>query len=172
MRTEVMIFNRIRILRCDGVACALLRDNVQHYLENGAPSGRFWAMHALADTRWADSAEILSSRELASELDMAWPCLRDVPIESLAISIRTRASLSHAWLPPDIRGTILYRRVQWPLPLELDGLATLDDLFGRLIADLGGLVREAHRNVDFVMRSVAATALEALSPTSPSNWLH
>jgi len=168
MQTEVMIFNRIRMLRCDGVACALLRDNVQHYLENGAPSGKFWAMHALADTRWAECSEVLSPRELAAELDMAWPCLQSIPIEMLAISIRTRAALSNSSVPPDVRGTILHRLVQWPLPFELDRLTTLDDLFGDLVADLGRLVREVDPDVELVMRSVSATAVQTLS----SNWLH
>lgn len=172
MHTEVMIFNRIRMLRCDGVACALLRDNVQHYLENGAPSGRFWAMHALADTRWAERAEILNPLELACELDVAWPCLRKIPIELLAISIRTRAALSSAGLPPDVRGTILYRLVQWPLPFELEGLATLDDLFGDLVADLDRLVRESRPDDELVMRSVAAAAVQTLPSPLPSKWLH
>ena len=168
MQTAVMISSPHRVLRCDAVACALLRDNVQHYLENGAPSGRFAAIHSLADAHWVAGAKHLNPGELALELEVAWPCLRDIPIELLAISIRTRAALSNARRPPDIRGTILHRFVQWPLPLKLDGIKTLVDLFGPLVTDLGSLACETHPNAELVMQAVP----EAAVPSVPTKWLH
>lgn len=170
MRMEVMIFNQIRTLRCDGVACALLRDNVQHYLENGVPSGKYWAIHALADTRWTRAAETLNPQMLASELDTVWPCLRDLPIESLAISIRTRAVLTNCPVPPEVRGTCLHRLTRWPVPFDFTGLVTLGDLLGRLVADLSRLVREAHPNAGLVMRSVVTA--DSPPPTEPNAHFH
>ena len=177
---EVMISNQNHTLRCDGVACALLRDNVQHHLEDAVPGERFPAIHTLADSRWAEAAQALKARVLASELQTAWACLRDLPIESLAISIRTRAALTSAPVPPAVRGTVLHRLVRWPIPFELEELVTLDDLLGGLVAELVRVARDARAGDLLVTGSalvVTSPATTAVTggvdlPTNSSERLH
>jgi hypothetical protein len=158
MRLEVIIFNQIRSLRCDYARCALLRDNVQHHLEHGLPSGRFAAIHALADSPWDTAPATINPKTLSSELELVWPSLRDLPIESLAISLRTRAALTHALAPPAVRGTILRRMVQWPVPLDLSTSKDLRALLGGLASDLARVAQEAPRGGQLVLRSVASAA--------------
>jgi hypothetical protein len=158
MQLEVIIFNQVRSLRCDYARCALLRDNVQHRLEEGLPSGRFVAIHALADSPWDRAPATIDPKVLSSELEVAWPRLRDLPIASLAISLRTRAALTHAPAPPAVRGTVLRRMVQWPVPLDLSACTDLRALLGGLVSDLTRIAQEAPRSGQLVLRSIASTA--------------
>lgn len=166
MQLEVIIFNQVRSIRCDYARCALLRDNVQHRLEQGLPSGHFAAIHALADSPWDTAPAIINPKALSSELEVAWPRLQDLPIESLAISLRTRAALTHAPAPPAVRGTVLRRMVQWPLPIDLSASKDLRALLGGLVSDLTRFAREAPRGGQLVLRSVASTAGVPTADTS------
>lgn len=158
MQLEVIISNQVRSLRCDYIRCALLRDNVQHRLEEGIPSGHFTAIHTLADSPWDTAPAAVSAKALSSELEVAWPRLRELPVESLAISLRTRAALTNASAPPAVRGTILRRMVQWTVPLDLSTSKDLRALFGRLILDLARLAHEAPRDGQLLVRSIASAA--------------
>lgn len=155
MQLEVIIFNQVRSLRFDYIRCALLRDNVQHCLEQGLPSGRFAAIHALADSPWDTAPATLDPKALSAELAVAWPRLRDLPAESLAISLRTRAALANAPAPPTVHGTVLWQMVQWPVPLDLSTSNDLRTLLGRLVADLTRFAAETPRNGQLVFRSIA-----------------
>jgi hypothetical protein len=158
MQLEVIVFNQVRSLRCDYIRCALLRDNVQHRLEAGLPSGRFVAIHAMADSPWDKAPATISPKALSSELEVVWPGLRELPIESLAISLRTRAVLTNASALPAVRGTVLRRIIQWPIPLDLSTSKDLCALLGRHVSDLERLAHETPRGARLLVRSVASAA--------------
>jgi hypothetical protein len=123
---------------CDWQLCTALRDNVQHYLEGGLPSGRFPAVHTLADRCWATAAVTVPAAQLRTELEEAWPVLNVMTIDRMAISIRSRAALTGNMKAPTARGTVLLRLTGWKLPLKLAGAQTLGDVFGDLVLPMIG----------------------------------
>ena len=101
---------------CDWESYALLRDNVQHYLEQGEPSCRFPALHGLELAVDAGAQTVDASR-LRGEVLRAWCALWKVRLDEAAISLRTRAILTRNPELPDVRGTIAARQAGWALPL-------------------------------------------------------
>jgi hypothetical protein len=97
---------------------ALLRDNVQHYLESGPGQTSFTALHAVE--RAVDGGVApLSALELRRELQRAWSALANMPLAESAVSLRTRAILCGLGLPP-VRGTFKANLSGWSLPVEGD----------------------------------------------------
>ena len=166
MLLETSVFNQQRTLRCGCIECALLRDNVQHHLEGGVPSGAFPAIHALADAPWESGPVAVNPAVLSSELGVAWPELRDLPIESLAISIRTRAIVTHSSCAPEVRGTVLHRLVNWPVPVALATSTTLGNLFGQLVSDLIGIARGVPSGQRLLIRSPVVARASTANPRS------
>ena len=104
---------------CDWESYALLRDNVQHYLENGEASWRFPALHGIE--RAVDTgAQVVDASRLRGEVLRAWCALWKVRLDEAAISLRTRAILTSNPELPDVRGTIAARQAGWELPLTAD----------------------------------------------------
>jgi hypothetical protein len=97
---------------------ALLRDNVQHYLESGPGQTSFTALHAVERAVDGDVAP-LPALELRRELQRAWTALASMPLAESAVSLRTRAILCGFALPP-VRGTFKARLSGWSLPVEGD----------------------------------------------------
>jgi len=118
------------------IVYALLRDNVQHYLEGGAPGGEFEALHSLAEALGGRRV-VVSARKLYDELSRA-KVLLDRPIDDLAISLRTRSIVSLHWPPPERRQTSLLKEEGVTVPLlgNLAEAKTLDDIFGHLVTSL------------------------------------
>jgi hypothetical protein len=75
---------------CDWESFALLRDNVQHFVEGGAQSGRFSAMHGIARAVDGD-AYVVDAVRLRLEVLQAWSALWPVSVDDAAISSRTRS---------------------------------------------------------------------------------
>lgn len=97
---------------------ALLRDNVQHYLESGPGQPTYSALHAIE--RAVDGeVERVRALELRRELQRAWRALADIRLAESAVSLRTRAILS-GFTPPPVRGTFPARLSGWPLPVAGD----------------------------------------------------
>lgn len=95
---------------------ALLRDNVQHYLEFGQPENSFTALHALE--RAVDGGRGRTrARELRHEVQDAWIGLAGLKLEQSAISLRTRAILTGCEQAPQVRGTVIARLAGWELPV-------------------------------------------------------
>jgi hypothetical protein len=157
MAWETILFHQVRSVRCAFISSALLRDNVQHHLEGGIPNGEFPTLHALADAPWAPRPAEMDPRALACELHAAWPRLEMLPIERLAISIRTRAVLTNAATRPEVRGTVLYNLVRWPVPLDLEHKKRMSDVLEPLVSDLMRLVHEIPRGHRLLVRSVACS---------------
>ena len=94
----------------------MLRDNVQHYIENGKPSDRFTALHAIEEA--VDNGEkVLDAATLRGEVLQAWYALWKIPIEDAAVSLRTRAIMTRSAERPAIRATIVAHDIGWELPV-------------------------------------------------------
>ena len=72
----------------DWESYALLRDNVQHFVEGGAPSGRFRALHSLSTAVDRESC-LVDAVRLRLEVLQTVAALREVPLERAAVSDRT-----------------------------------------------------------------------------------
>jgi hypothetical protein len=75
---------------CDWESFALLRDNVQHFVEGGVQSGRFAALHSIARAVDGAPCEVDAVR-LRLEVLQAWGALWPVTVDGAAVSSRTRA---------------------------------------------------------------------------------
>jgi hypothetical protein len=111
------------------IVFALLRDNVQHHLEGGEPSGRFPAIHgitaALGGTASVDAVALRTEAELAHD------ALVERPADDVAISARTAAVAAMTW-PPRATGTWLLEGA--PIPTwSGPPPRTLGNLFGTLL---------------------------------------
>jgi hypothetical protein len=116
------------------IVYAMLRDNVQHHLEGGAPSPDFGALHAVSDAVLNGSATV-SALKLRGEVERA-TVLVGRPISDLAVSIRTRAVTTRVFPLPQVRGTLLASQAGWGLPFPLEQARTLGDLFGSMVEEL------------------------------------
>jgi len=114
----------------------MLRDNLQHHLQAGRPSPGYPLIHAIADAALGAGQDRVEASELWSEVSLGLSGLRDVGIADLAMSIRTRALLTGADDMPVVRGTILLRLSGWKVPIAVEGMRTLEDLFAELYAGL------------------------------------
>jgi hypothetical protein len=116
------------------IVYAMLRDNVQHHLENGAPTEAFSALHGLGAALLRGEVAV-PARKLRAELTEARGLL-DRPIEELAVSVRTRAICALLFPLPNLQETELASRAEWTVPFPTAGARTLGDLFGSLIEEL------------------------------------
>jgi hypothetical protein len=93
---------------CDWESFALLRDNVQHFVEGGVQSGRFSALHGIARAVDGDAYEVDAVR-LRLEVLQAWRALWTVRVDGAAISSRTRAIREGRTVPPggSVTGPVL-----------------------------------------------------------------
>lgn len=104
-------------LSCAWESYALLRDNVQHYMERGSPSDRFSALHAI-EAAVDGSRTFVDAATLRDEVLSAWTALWKVPLEQAAVSLRTRAIMTRSGQLPLVRGTVRARDVGWELPIR------------------------------------------------------
>lgn len=119
------------------ITYALLRDNLQHHLEDGEPGSKFPTIHALADALSSVKATV-SSNDLREEIERAQAlCAR--PASDLALSARTVAVISHRWPMPDDVAT--RPASEWGIDLPMaHGAETLGDVFGGFLEDLQRIV--------------------------------
>ncbi len=139
---------------CDWELCTALRDNIQHHLEGGFPSGLFPAVHALADRCWAPGEVTVSAAQLREELTQAWHVIGGLRVDRMAIGIRSRAALTGAQTVPKVRGTVLLRLTGWKSPLRLGSAKTLGDLFANLVIPLVEFCRRAGDTATIVVGPV------------------
>lgn len=112
---------------------AALRDNVQHHLEAGVPSGQFPNLHRITEALGGREVE-LSASALHAELTRA-QVLLDKPIAELAISQRTRSVVELQWPPPPGANTTLLAATGNTFMLE-GREKVLGDFFGVLLGEL------------------------------------
>jgi hypothetical protein len=118
------------------IVYALLRDNVQHYLERGQPTSCFTALHGAAEALGGGRA-LVDALNLRAEMEQARAELLARPISDLAVSGRTLAVIDRMWPPPSEEGTKLLAearcdRIPW-LPANI---GTFDQAFGHLVRRL------------------------------------
>jgi hypothetical protein len=105
---------------CDWSGYALLRDNVQHFIEGGEPTQRFTALHEIE--RAVDGGQcFVDAARLRGEVLRGWYALWRVPLDQAAVSLRTRAILTESVDVPTASGTVFAQQVRWELPVNLDG---------------------------------------------------
>jgi hypothetical protein len=140
----------------------LLRDNVQHHLQAGRPLPGYLWIHAIADAVIGVDSAQPPACELWTELSLAFDGIREIGIEDLAMSLRTRSALTGVQSLPAVRGTILLRRAGWPAPLRLVGANTLGDLFGGVVRGIERitLTGNASGNVEVISRPGAIRIVE------------
>jgi hypothetical protein len=101
---------------CDWASFALLRDNVQHFLECGGVTERFSALHQI-ERAVDEGVALVEAPRLRGELLRAWCALWGIHLSDAAISLRTRALMTGA-LPPDgVVGTLVASQAGWQLPV-------------------------------------------------------
>lgn len=112
------------------ITYALLRDNVQHHLEEGLPSSSFSALHHISEALGGRRI-IIPARQLHEEAQRARVALIDKSVDELAVSARTEAVMSLTW-PPRTTGTRIVGTAV--VPHWLAGKPTrLRDVFGGLL---------------------------------------
>lgn len=114
---RLVIRNASGTRACDWESFALLRDNVQHFLEHGEPTARFSALHAIEPIVEVGAVRVDAAR-LRGEVLRAWCALWNVDLEDAAISLRTRAILTGVRELPEARGTLPARAAGWSLPVR------------------------------------------------------
>jgi hypothetical protein len=111
---------------CDWSGYALLRDNIQHFIEGGDPTGRFRALHEI-ERAVDDGYCFVDAARLRGEVLRGFYALGRVQLEQAAVSLRTRAILTESTKAPTASGTVIARQVRWKLPLDLDGSVRIAD---------------------------------------------
>ena len=105
---------------------ALLRDNVEHYLESGPAHSDYKALHGVER---AEDGEVryLCALELRREVQRAWMALGRLKLADSAISLKTHALLNGA-APPFVHGTFNAKANGWQLPIAGDENRPLAEL--------------------------------------------
>ena len=128
------------------IVYALMRDNVQHHLENVPSSpGEFESIHRI-EQALGGTPVMLSAQRLRGELEAARGLLPR-PIRDLAVSERTRSVIDRSWPAPreQARDTILAEgnvSIAWISP----NARTLDEVFGNLVRSLLAITKDAREN--------------------------
>jgi hypothetical protein len=97
---------------------ALVRDNVQHFIEYGRPNGRFPELHGIEGAVDGGSYVADASR-LRGEVLRATAALAAVPLTEAALTSRTRAIMIGSHCAPQPRPSIDARLAGWDLPVSL-----------------------------------------------------
>lgn len=123
------------------IVYALLRDNVQHYLEPAASKGDFTAIHAIGGALGGPAVAV-NARQLRAELERG-AVLLGRPLADLAASHETRAVLAPSRLAAEAvspRETVVspHGIPAWPPHVR-----TLDGVFGSLVRSLLDITHEA-----------------------------
>lgn len=100
----------------DWESYALLRDNVQHFIEQGEPNGRFPALHGIEDA--VDGGQCLAdAARLRGEVLRAMVALGSVPLSAAALTLRTRAIMTGSTVRPAPSPTVPAQGARWSLPV-------------------------------------------------------
>lgn len=97
---------------------ALLRDNVQHFIEAGQPNGRFPELHGIEGA--VDGGSYFADApRLRGEILRAMTALRLVPLNAAALTSRTRAIMTGTPAAPEPCPSVDARSVGWDLPVTV-----------------------------------------------------
>jgi len=105
-------------------AYALVRDNVQHFVEYDRPNGRFQALHGIEQA--VDGGfSVVDAARLRGEVLRALFALGRISLDDAALSTRTRAVMTGSTHQPAAHPTIEARDVGWALPVSTDSDAAV-----------------------------------------------
>jgi hypothetical protein len=138
---KLLLSGRAGSCACEWSAYALLRDNVQHYIEHGQP-GAFAALHEIESAVDGERCAV-GAASLRGEVLRAWYELWKVSAKDAAVSLRTRAILTGSVSKPAVRGTVHARRTDWGLPIEPHGDVPVPMLAKRFVAAVLSLTNNA-----------------------------
>lgn len=97
---------------CEWDEFALLRDNVQHYVEAGTQGGRFRALHGIASA--VDGKPyVVDAVRLRIEVLQAWEALSGTNLEHAAVSTRTLSIRDGSPIPSYEGTTSLIATPSW-----------------------------------------------------------
>jgi hypothetical protein len=113
---QLTLTGRSGSIPCTWESYALIRDNVQHFIEGGAPTERFSSLHGIEQAVDYGRCSVDATR-LRGEIVRALYALKNVPMSDAAVSIRTRALLTGAAGRQSTRGTVRARNAGWRLPV-------------------------------------------------------
>ncbi len=117
---------------CDWESYALLRDNVQHFLEEGTPRNRFVALHSFEKAIDAEP-ECIEAARLRGEVLRAWSALWWRNLEDAAISPRTQAILTRSPALPATVPTVAARHASCGLPIRAAAETPIPRAAGRFV---------------------------------------
>lgn len=129
---------------------ALLRDNVQHYLELGRPHSSFAALHSF-EGAVDGGRRTVRARELRKEVQDAWEALAGVLLEQSAVSLRTRAIMTGCEQAPQVRGTVVGRLAGWELPVQGESKQPLRELSRGFVEVVLSITENASRDDDLMV---------------------
>jgi hypothetical protein len=129
---KLELSGRAGSVTCDWTSYALLRDNVQHFLEKGTPSGRFAALHTIENAVDIGSGSV-DAAGLRGEVLRAWYALWKVGVGDAAVSLRTRAIVTESAGEPPVRGTVVARQAGWNLPERVGGRLRVPEAAKRFV---------------------------------------
>ena len=139
---KLVLESRDGVRICDWESYALLRDNVQHFLEEGSPLPRFCALHSFERAVDADPQRVDASR-LRGEVLRAWSALWWKNFEDAAISPRTRAVLTESSEPPPAEKTVQAKDAGWELPLAAPARTPIPKAASRFVHAVLSLTKTA-----------------------------
>lgn len=116
----------------DWESYALLRDNVQHFIEQGEPNGRFPALHGIEEA--VDGGQyIADAARLRGEVLRAAIALRVVPLSAAALTLRTRAIMTGSSERPAAGPTVPAQAAYWSLPISGSSFAAIPRIARKFI---------------------------------------
>jgi hypothetical protein len=116
----------------DWESYALLRDNVQHFIEQGEPNGRFPALHGIEKA--VDRGQyIADAARLRGEVLRAAIALRVVPLGAAALTLRTRAIMTGSSERPAASPTVPAQTACWSLPISGSSFAPIPRIARKFI---------------------------------------
>lgn len=139
---KLFFAGRVGSRRVDWSGYALVRDNIQHFIEGGEPSERFAALHTI-ERAVDEGRAIVPAARLRGEVLRAWYALANLPLDDAAVSLRTRAIVTGSADRPTATGTIPANRVGWPLPGPELGCGSVADQAAYFIASVLSLTEQA-----------------------------
>lgn len=113
---------------------ALLRDNVEHYLESAPGRVTFKSLHSV-ERAVEGEVRYLHALDLRREVQLARAGLAGLRLADSAISLRTRALLL-GQPPPFVHGTFNAKSSGWQLPVKGDEARPLCDVLAEFVDSL------------------------------------
>lgn len=139
---KLMIKTRRGTRICDWESYAFLRDNVQHFLEQGTPQERFQALHAL-EKAVDEGEQRIDAARLRGEVLRAWSALWRKTSGEAAISARTHAIMAKSPERPASTPTVAAKDTAWALPMRVDAEMPIPRAAGRFVNAVLSLTRTA-----------------------------